>query len=200
VQLSLTRLRVAFLSLGALLLGVLLLFVSSALARLDHQRELRHRVVAERIFDELERELTAHLVTESERPSSAYDSPTTSPAAWAPFVVGYFTVADGYRIVAREQLAPERVARLSRALSSVWPGPASEKSAVEVPAVPEKQLAPTRPASDKNAAKAVGRDVQSSSEVLRQLNRAKEDREQQQRRAKPSKRTDIYKEDPFEAF
>src|SRR5690349_6800907 len=123
MHLSLTRLQVAFLSLGVLLLGALFLFVSSALSRLDRQRELRHEVVAERIFDELERELTAHLIMESERPSEAYDALSTSPDAWAPFVVGYFTVSDGYRVVARDKLAPARVARLERSLASVWPAP-----------------------------------------------------------------------------
>jgi hypothetical protein len=195
VQLSLTRLRIAFLSLGALLLGALLLFVSSALARLEHQRELRHRVVAERIFDELERELTAHLVAESERPSSAYDSPSTRVDGWAPFVVGYFTVADGYRVVAREQLAPERVARLEHALSTVWPGPAPEKNGVSEPPAREPAVATPR----KDADKAGADDVQSSSEVLQKLNRAKEDREQQQRRVKPLKRREAVREDPFEA-
>jgi hypothetical protein len=195
VQLSLTRLRIAFLSLGALLLGALLLFVSSALARLEHQRELRHRVVAERIFDELERELTAHLVAESERPSSAYDAEATSAESWAPFVVGYFTVADGYRVVARDQLAPERVTRLERALSSVWPGPTAEKPVIE----PQPPATPSEEPSKKNTDKAAADDVQSSSEVLQKLNRAKEDREQQQRRAKPMKRREPLREDPFEA-
>jgi hypothetical protein len=194
VQLSLTRLRIAFLALGALLLGALLLFVSSALGRLEHQRELRHRVVAERIFDELERELTAHLVLESARPSSAYDAAQTTPEAWAPFVVGYFTVSDGYRMVAREKLAPDRVARLEQALSSVWPGPAQSAG---IPAQVEQGSAPAKlptvlEVQDKN--------IQSSPEVMRRLNRAKEDREEQQRRVRqqaPRPRTGDALEDPY---
>jgi hypothetical protein len=196
VQLSLTRLRLAFLALGALLSGALGLFVSSALERLARQRELRHRVVAERIFDELERELTAHLVLESERPSSAYDE-DTSPEAWAPFVVGYFTVADGYRVVAREQLEAPRVARLERALSSVWPGPAG------VPERAEPQPAPVADRPDKQrdlAAAPADKAVQSSPEVMRRLNRAKEEREQQQQRVKQKPRPSNPKEldDPFQ--
>jgi hypothetical protein len=200
MRLSLKRLRAAFLALGLVLLGALFLLVSSALARLDRQRELRHEVVAERIFDELERELTAHLIVESERPSEAYDALSTSPSAWAPFVVGYFTVSDGYRVVARDQLAAPRVQRLERALASVWPAPAG---------VPEPQATPAdlsrldQPALEVPKNKA----VQSSPEVLRRLNRASEERKQQEQRISPKPKTshsprskDSHDEDPFLAL
>ena len=196
MRLSLKRLRAAFVALGVVLLGALYLLLSSALARLDRQRELRHEVVAERIFDELERELTAHLIVESERPSEAYDAVSTSPEAWAPFVVGYFTVSDGYRVVAREQLEGARVERLERALASVWPAPAALPAQQPAPSVAVSSKTPAENELSKNKA------VQSSPEVLRRLNRASEERKQQQQRIprrskspRPSK--DDYGEDPF---
>jgi hypothetical protein len=57
--------------------------------KLSHESRLRHEVVAERVFDEFERELNSVLKSEIERPSSAYDAPT-DPSLWAPFVLGYF--------------------------------------------------------------------------------------------------------------
>ena len=54
-----TRLRVTFLALALLLLLPLGLLVGRALVSLANERELRHQIVAERIFDEMERELTA---------------------------------------------------------------------------------------------------------------------------------------------
>jgi hypothetical protein len=198
MHLSLKRLRAAFFALGIVLLGALYLLVSSALARLDRQRKLRHEVVAERIFDELERELTAHFLVESERPSQAYDAQVTTPEAWAPFVVGYFTVADGYRVVARDKLPGPRVVRLEQALARVWPAPSHV-----VPPAPSAAALPddTQAAAlDKNAAAAP---VQSSPEVLRRLNRAREEGQQQRlapsnkkQLSKPS-RQDAYGDDPF---
>ena len=115
---ALTRLRVAFLLLGAALLLPLGLLLRSVDARLEAQRRLRHELVAERIFDEMERELTGLLQRESARPSAAYADTGTHAANWAPFVVGYFT-RDTHRaqIIAKSQLAPERVQRLEAALN-----------------------------------------------------------------------------------
>ncbi len=198
MHLSLKRLRAAFVALGVVLLGALHLLVSSALARLDRQRALRHEVVAERIFDELERELTAHLIVESERPSEAYDAVSTRPSAWAPFVVGYFTVSDGHHVVAREQLGPARVQRLEQALASVWPAPAAVPKPTPTP--------PDLSALDQPAREVPKSKVQSSPEVLRRLNRASEERKQQEQRVLPKQKPDraplkdSHEEDPFLAY
>ena len=84
----LTRLRLYFFALGAVLLAPLGFLLSAMDDRVQAQRRLRHEVVAERIFDELERELTLVLESEALRPSSAYEA-ATRIEAWAPFVVGY---------------------------------------------------------------------------------------------------------------
>ena len=69
-----TRLRVTFLALALLLLLPLGLLVGRALVSLANERELRHQIVAERIFDEMERELTALVRREEERPFEHYRS------------------------------------------------------------------------------------------------------------------------------
>lgn len=122
-KLSIGRVRLAFASLLFMLLAGVLMLLHSALDRLEQERRLRHEVVAERVFDELERELNAHLERESARPSSAYDAPTSQVGAWAPYVVGYFTVAEDYRVLGGEQLTHARKARIDDALARVWPNP-----------------------------------------------------------------------------
>ena len=114
---ALTRLRLAFLLLGAALLVPLGLLLRSVDARLEAQRRLRHELVAERIFDEMEGELTALLAREDARPSAAYAATSTRVENWAPFVVGYFTRdARGVQIVAKPQLEAARVNRLEATL------------------------------------------------------------------------------------
>jgi hypothetical protein len=114
---SLTRLRIAFVLLGAALLAPLFFLLRSMESRLEAQRKLRHEIVAERIFDEMERELTSLLTREGERPSDAYDATETRIASWAPFVVGYFTAdASGLRVIARDQLGQARAERVERAV------------------------------------------------------------------------------------
>lgn len=115
---SLNHLRLAFGVLGAVLLVPLALLLHSAVERLEGERALRHEMVAERIFDELERELTDLLRRESDRPSSAFATRRTQVRSWAPFVVGYFTrQGEVLRVVAEEQLGDARLARLQGAVS-----------------------------------------------------------------------------------
>jgi hypothetical protein len=117
-QPSLARLRWAFCALGAGLLIAVALLLHSALARLDEQRLIRHRMVAERVFDEVERELSSLLQLEAKRPSEAYDAQDTDPDNWAPFVVGYYRREPELSIVAEAALAPERSARACGACST----------------------------------------------------------------------------------
>ena len=97
-----TRLRFTFVALALLLLLPLGLLVSRALVSLANERELRHQIVAERIFDEMERELTALVRREEDRPFEHYRSyyvsessgtPIRSPLADPPdepFILDYF--------------------------------------------------------------------------------------------------------------
>jgi hypothetical protein len=112
-------LRIAFVLLAATLLLPLALLLRSVDSRLEAQRRLRHELVAERIFDEMEGELTALLAREDARPSNAYVGSSTRVENWAPFVVGYFTRDErGVQVVAKPQLAPERLQRLETVLEA----------------------------------------------------------------------------------
>ena len=118
---TLTRLRLAFIALGVVLLLPLALLVRSASARLEEQRKLKHEVVAERVFDEMERELIALLERERSRSSDAYAATNTRPESWAPFVVGYFVHdAGGTRVTAAELLTDEREQMVTSAAQQAW--------------------------------------------------------------------------------
>lgn len=123
---SLARLRIAFLLLGVALLAPLLFLVRAAEVRFETQRQLRHEMVAERIFDEMETELTALLERESQRPSSAYDVVHTRVESWAPFVVGYFKRdITGPHLLAQAQLSPTRASRTRDAITTLFEGAAA---------------------------------------------------------------------------
>jgi hypothetical protein len=206
----LARLRLAFVLLAVLLLLPLALLLNAANERLEAQRLLRHQVVAERVFDELERELTLLLESESQRPSSAY-AQDTSVGAWAPFIVGYFIVdSAGTRYAAEDQLQAVRRARLDAALSEWHSGETAEpekasqfEETESIPSLPpsvgsrdadtleDPAAKPGRVLGSSSGAEvksrrpilrekaAAARAPRSSPEVLRQLNRADEQRRQQ---------------------
>ena len=183
----LTRLRLAFVALGAVLLAPLGFLLNAVDDRIQAQRRLRHEVVAERIFDELERELTAVLETESTRPSAAYGEPTRVEA-WAPFVLGYFKLntalaAGRPELLARDQLDDARTLRLTAVLGEF----AQAKGTIGQRVSPAPVLAPgddragellEAPAPRSFAAK-------SSPDVLQKLNRSQEERSRKAARPKP---------------
>src|SRR5690349_2542131 len=90
------RLRLVFVLLSALLWVPLSCLVVFALRTVEQEEAGRYKAVADRIFDEMERELTALLRREEERSSAAYvfDVPGRAAAVAAaadnPFVLGYF--------------------------------------------------------------------------------------------------------------
>ncbi|HKO90396.1 MAG TPA: hypothetical protein VJU61_04545 [Polyangiaceae bacterium] len=162
---ALNRLRLGFVLLGALLLSPLFFVLRAAEDRLEEQRKLRHEIVAERIFDEMERELSTLLANEAGRSSDAYDAKDTQVDSWSPFVVGYFT-SDGERtrVVAAEQLTAPRSARVSQAVAALWRSsdrPQLGDQRAERNDAQPARLEPSPAASAKQ------------DEVLRQLNRAR---------------------------
>jgi signal transduction histidine kinase len=108
----------AFVAVGAVLLLAVGLLLHSAVQRLERQRDIRHRMVAERIFDEVERELSSLLQHEAERPAAAYDASATRIERWSPFVVGYYRREPGLVVLAEAQLSADRVARIRSAAAS----------------------------------------------------------------------------------
>lgn len=187
---ALKRLRLGFALLGVLLLTPLYFVLRTAEARLEAQRRLRHEIVAARIFDEMERELTTLLENERSRPSSAYDAANTRVSGWSPFVVGYFTGdrAD-MRLLGQEQLASARARRVNGALTALWQ---SDQAPLLAGADATDRPADPLEASEKNAAQTLPRPAPQQEEVLRQLNRARK------RESYPSKqRADQYRDDPL---
>ena len=68
------RIRLVFLVLAVLLLLSMGLLVQRALESVVLERQVSHRAVAERLFDEMERELSRILRAEEERPFDDYRS------------------------------------------------------------------------------------------------------------------------------
>ena len=103
-----TRIRIVFIVLALVVLASLAAVVDKALESVEAERDMRHRVLADRLIDELERELTAWLRREEDRPFAQYryffvpDDSTTklvnlsrSPLSQPPrepFVVCYFQI------------------------------------------------------------------------------------------------------------
>ncbi len=175
----LTRLRLGFLALALVFLAPLGWLLHSSHLRLEEQRRLRHEVVAERIFDELERELTAVLSAEQERSSQDYDG-FTDPVTWAPFIVGYFTTSDrGSRVVAQERLPEERRRRVQAALAqleSSLPAPPASPAPIDRVQEPDP-LGPVAPEPKPPANSVRPKAARTGSAVLRQLNRGNEQRQ-----------------------
>ena len=93
-----TKIRVTFLLLAVALLLPLALLVRGAFQSVGEERELRHQAIAERIFDEMERELTTFLRREEERSVEqvALLASGRSGTLDEPFIEGYFELhADG---------------------------------------------------------------------------------------------------------
>ncbi len=89
------RLRLVFVVLAALLWLPLLGLVVYALRTVEQEEAGRYKAVAERIFDEMERELTEALKREDERPSQDYELSGEQPLSDLPFMLGYFERSPG---------------------------------------------------------------------------------------------------------
>jgi hypothetical protein len=170
-------------------------------ARLDAQRRLRHEVVADRIFDELERELTSVLAQSSQQARLA---PGQRPAAesWPPFVVGYVQrTKDGNQLFTRSGSGASDADRLRLAADGIVAkvGPvvtpplapgglgAAAPSAIAEPvpimrAAPGSFMSAPRPANFNGPGPASAAKIRpgqaSQSDVLNKLNRAHEQRQQ----------------------
>ena len=127
------RIRLVFVLLAALLLVPMGLLVQRALESLALERQVSHRAVAERLLDEMERELSRILRAEEERPFAHYrfddfaDGASGSgggAVASRPYVVGYFQIdPDG-----RFNSQPSADAPGGSEYASGARGPASKKT------------------------------------------------------------------------
>ena len=91
------RIRLVVAALTIALVVPIALLVHRAVQSTALERELRHRTIAERIFDEMERALSDFLKQEEGRPSVGYAE--TEPSS--PFVLAYFEIEPDGRVVVR---------------------------------------------------------------------------------------------------
>lgn len=113
---SLTRLRLAFGLLAIALLAPTALLVQRALAGVAAEGEARHRAVAERVFDEMERALSELVAREEARSVDAWRAGSAQSLAALPeesFVLGYFQIEPDGRV--STPLAPRDAAALRAA-------------------------------------------------------------------------------------
>src|SRR5689334_9170462 len=93
------RIRIAVAALALALSVPLALLVSRAVQSVALERDARHRVVAERVFDEMERALSTFLQQEETRPFDGWAEAEPS----VPFALGYFQLAPDGVVSARER-------------------------------------------------------------------------------------------------
>lgn len=113
-----TRLRLVFAAVAVAVLLPLLLLIDRALASAAAELSLERRTVAERLIDEMERELTAFLRREEDRPFGHYRylaRPDDGPPGAAE-VISPFTEAREPFVVGPFQLAPD-----GSASTPLWP-------------------------------------------------------------------------------
>jgi len=144
------RIRLFFVLLAVLLLAPMGLLVQRALDSVAFERQVSHRAVAERLFDEMERELSQLLRGEEERPFADYrfqapdedangdGSAPRPPRAGSdpPYVIGYFQIdPDGTFSAPSSAVTPGRTARVD----------GDEREAVTREAGGARVAAPTEP-------------------------------------------------------
>ena len=188
--------RLAFVGLAFVLLVPLALLIQRALESSRVERERSHEAVAARIFDEMERELSAFLRREEDRPFEHYRNLVLgsqalnanlaledSPLAGEPtesFVVGYFQIEPAGNVTTPHRvdggLTQTRIETLTRTVQDHWQrGGAGRRDAAE------EALRKTELDSDDEAE---AFEDSKSAGALRELNRGAAGR--QERRSKMS--------------
>jgi signal transduction histidine kinase len=184
------RLRLLFVAFAVALLAPLGFLVHRALDSVALERAMRHQAVAERIFDEMERELSRLLDVEEERPFESWGARVSE----FPFVVGYFQLDPGRRVrvlSVRPEL-PNASADVERLAAGHW---RAAPPGTEVPHAAGAQRPGTtleleegkrldRGAARLEPLQAAGRAGEVSAfDALRSLNKAVEERVARQRKA-----------------
>jgi signal transduction histidine kinase len=187
-------LRRRFLLVAAAVLLPVTLLVWRALASLAAERRLRHEVVAERLFDEMERALSDLLAEEELRPFLDYATEPPDPRG---FVRGRFQVDPDGRIQAGDDAVRAAVTPLWRGgdLAKAPAGAAQPPgSTVELwgPEAGDDDAAAPAPVATGNERKQVAAAKETSAyDALRSLNKAVEQRAARQRNPSEDARGDI---------
>jgi hypothetical protein len=184
--------------------------------RLAEARRDREEMVASRVFDEMEREISAFLDSEDSRPHYT-DLQSTNPEAWAPFLVGYFSAprfasAAGAQMAAAEGTTSENRRRIKWAIEQAEPsftnlaevpegaapGTASQMMFQEVsPKKKDQAQTPVSPAPSKNEmpVQPLQQQKATGNDIIENLNRAPE-----RRRSKAAQSKDAESADPFSDY
>jgi signal transduction histidine kinase len=173
-------LRRRFLLVGVGVLVPVALLVWRALGSVAIERRMRHEVVAERLFDEMERALSDLLAREEARPVEAYGAAGAVPLAPAPdqpFIVGWFEVGpDGVVRTAESDAAVASVRRAAESVGHRPEPPSSSGTLARAQRSADQAKADAAPADDEKKAKAV-----SAYDALKSLNKAVEQRAARQK-------------------
>lgn len=189
------RLRLVFVLLSALLWVPLLFLVGFALRTVQQEEAGRYKAVADRIFDEMERELTALLRREEERSPGDYrfgdGSALALAATDAPFVRGWFerNARGGLRVAPagageseiEQLLAGSSMLAAAADQATARPEPdqyASAQQALDGAALPTQSPGSTLELARK------GKPQAKSYDVLSVLNRGVFEREESKKRAR----------------
>jgi LPXTG-motif cell wall-anchored protein len=171
--------RLAVVLLALALAVPLALLVSRAVQSVALEREARHRVVAERVFDEMERALSTFLQQEEARPFDGWADVEPS----TPFALGYFQLApDGALSAGERRDAPKNellagVVERLRENEPVHAPPAAQAAGTTVSLEKKQTAAPAAPAlKDEQEASAY--------DALRSLNKAVAQRAERQQKTK----------------
>ena len=191
------RVRIVFVALATVLLVPLALLIQRALSSERAERERNHETVAERIFDELERELTLVLRREEERPFEHYRTfvlparPISaafelerSPLAELPtdpFVVGHFQIEPDGSVTsplgAKDPEAARRIELVTRMVREHW----LNRMAARL------ESSEFQPTADDRRRDEVGR-----STAFRELNRAAADRQERRTTLSQAPAANVY--------
>ena len=159
------RVRIAFALLTAALLAAGVLLLGRALASVRAEREMQERTLAARVFDEMERSLSAFLAREEAVPFAAWLAPRPDDP---PFVRARFTLSPGGAI----ELGAGGPADL-RPLLADW-----SKRRVAGPKRSKAEVLAAAPEPKKDSKETVY-------EALQSLNRGAEERAQRARKLEP---------------
>lgn len=215
-RLSLNQLRIFFFVTGCVVVGAVLSLSYVIHKKMAEAARDREEMIASRVFDELEREISAFLDGENAR-AHYQDLNQTDPELWAPFVVGYFrddqafersttqkqlVAADGATSENKRRIAwaieglNERLKREQVALPPSNNGRLTQVAADEGPTV-RAIVAPENTEKEKRPS-VVPQGTAPGSKIIESLNRAPERRKQQQ--ATPSRPTAPKSTDPFNDY
>lgn len=179
---SLARLRLGFAALALALLLPAALLVQRALAGVAAEREARHRAVAERVFDEMERALSSLVAREEARTVEGWGG---APGAEEGFVLGTFQLEPDGRLTAPQ---PPRDPRALRAAAAWFTARTAEerqrgadRAAAQAPGT-TVALADAAPSKDEAFAGAAKPSAEGAYEALQSLNRGASERAARERK------------------